>query len=100
MALFREYIEAAFSLESIEACVIPGRTELLPAHKLSYVAFVDPSGGRRDQVTAYSRAFADHDLYNLYGAYLACLSGGSLESADLLRAVSKVLREDRELRAL
>jgi hypothetical protein len=51
LALFREDIEAAFSLESIEACVIPGRTELLPAQAITYVAFVDPSGGRRDQFT-------------------------------------------------
>ena len=50
LAQFREDIEAAFSLESIESCVIPGRTELM-ASSLSYVAFVDPSGGRRDQFT-------------------------------------------------
>lgn len=43
LAQFREDIEAAFSLESIETCVIPGRTELLPATHLSYSAFVDPS---------------------------------------------------------
>jgi hypothetical protein len=52
LALFREDIEQAFSLESIEQCVIPGRTELLPAQSLSYLAFVDPSGGRRDSFTA------------------------------------------------
>jgi hypothetical protein len=52
LALFREDIEAAFSLESIEACIVRGRQELLPAQALSYVAFVDPSGGRRDQFTA------------------------------------------------
>src|SRR6266545_2921754 len=51
LALFREDVEAAFSLESIEQCVIPGRTELLPAQALTYCAFVDPSGGRRDQFT-------------------------------------------------
>jgi hypothetical protein len=49
--LFREDIEAAFSLESIEARVVPGRTELLSAQNLTYVAFVDPSGGRCDQFT-------------------------------------------------
>jgi len=49
-AQFREDVEAAFSLESIEQCVIPGRTELM-ASSLNYVAFVDPSGGRRDQFT-------------------------------------------------
>ena len=31
--------------------MIPGRTELLPAQSIFYVAFVDPSGGRRDQFT-------------------------------------------------
>jgi hypothetical protein len=31
--------------------VISGRTELLPAQSIFYVAFVDPSGGRRDQFT-------------------------------------------------
>lgn len=51
LALFREDIEAAFSLEAIEQCVIPGRTELLPAQSVAYAAFVDPSGGRRDQFT-------------------------------------------------
>jgi hypothetical protein len=51
LAQFREDIEAAFSLESIEQCIIPGRRELLPAQQVSYVAFVDPSGGRHDQFT-------------------------------------------------
>jgi hypothetical protein len=50
-AEFRDDIEAAFSLESIESCVIPGRSDLLPSHALNYSAFVDPSGGRRDQFT-------------------------------------------------
>jgi hypothetical protein len=51
LALFREDVEAAFSIESIEQCVIPGRTDLLPAQLIYYVGFVDPSGGRRDQFT-------------------------------------------------
>lgn len=42
----REDIEAAFSLEQ---CVIPERTELLPAQSLTYAAFVDPSGGRNQR---------------------------------------------------
>ena len=49
LAQFREDIEAAFTLEMIESCIIPGRTELLPAEGVSYSAFVDPSGGRHDQ---------------------------------------------------
>jgi hypothetical protein len=51
LAQFREDIEAAFSLESIEQCVIPGRTDLLPAEGIPYFAFVDPSGGRHDEFT-------------------------------------------------
>ena len=31
--------------------MIPGRTDLLPAQGINYAAFVDPSGGRRDQFT-------------------------------------------------
>jgi hypothetical protein len=50
-AQFREDVEAAFSLESIEQCVVAGRTDLLPAQAINYAAFVDPSGGRRDQFT-------------------------------------------------
>src|SRR4029453_13909968 len=42
LALFREDVEAAFSLESIEQCIVPGRTELMAAGALGYVAFVDP----------------------------------------------------------
>jgi len=49
LALFREDIEAAFSLESIESCVAKGRAELMSAHGTVYKAFGDPSGGRRDQ---------------------------------------------------
>jgi hypothetical protein len=49
LAQFREDVEAAFSLEAIESCVIRGRTELAAAQRISYFAFTDPSGGRRDQ---------------------------------------------------
>ena len=51
LAQFREDIESAFSLESIEQCIIPGRTDLLPAQSVTYSAFVDPSGGSHDQFT-------------------------------------------------
>jgi hypothetical protein len=52
LAEFREDVSQAFALESIEACVVKGRSELLPAEHITYVGFVDPSGGRRDQFTA------------------------------------------------
>jgi len=47
---FRQDISAAFPLEAIEACTIPGRRELMPALE-HYLAFADPSGGRHDQFT-------------------------------------------------
>jgi hypothetical protein len=52
LAEFREDVSQAFALESIEACVVKGRSELLPAEHITYVGFVDPRGGRRDQFTA------------------------------------------------
>src|SRR5262245_4432848 len=70
LALFREDIEAACSLESIEQCVIRGRTELLPAQSLTYVAFVDPSGGRRDQFTvAIAHRSGDKAIVDLVKAW-------------------------------
>jgi hypothetical protein len=54
LAEFRADISAAFSLEMIEACTLPGRQEFLPAN-FSYFAFVDPSGGRHD---SYALAIA------------------------------------------
>jgi hypothetical protein len=53
LGLFRDDVSAAFPLEAIEACTIPGRDELLPsAHVGPYFGFVDPSGGRADSFTA------------------------------------------------
>jgi Terminase large subunit, T4likevirus-type, N-terminal len=51
LGVFREDLEAAFTLEAIEACVIRGRDELPPSRSISYRGFVDPSGGRRDAYT-------------------------------------------------
>lgn len=51
MARFREDLEQAFSPELIEGCVIPGRIELPASSELSYRAFADVSGGRRDAFT-------------------------------------------------
>jgi hypothetical protein len=36
--------------ETVDACVIPGRTEL-PKSSARHVAFVDPSGGSSDAMT-------------------------------------------------
>src|SRR5437773_2437503 len=52
LGLFREDVSAAFPLETIEACIIDGRTELPPSpHVYQYFGFVDPSGGRHDAFT-------------------------------------------------
>lgn len=52
LGLFREDVSAAFPLETIEACIIGGRTELPPSpHVYQYFGFVDPSGGRHDAFT-------------------------------------------------
>jgi hypothetical protein len=69
-AQFREDVEAAFSLESIEQCVIPGRSDLLPAQAIQYRAFVDPSGGRRDQFTvAIAHRKSDAAIIDLVRAW-------------------------------
>jgi hypothetical protein len=51
LGLFREDVTAAFPLELIEACIVIGRSQILPAPNVSYFGFVDPSGGRKDQFT-------------------------------------------------
>jgi hypothetical protein len=58
LGLFREDVTAAFPLEAIERCIIPGRVELAPSpHITQYFGFVDPSGGRHD---AFTLAIAHH----------------------------------------
>jgi len=50
-AQFRRDIESFVAREAVEACVIPDRRELPPVTGISYVAFVDPSGGVADSMT-------------------------------------------------
>jgi hypothetical protein len=58
LGLFREDVSAAFPLEAIERCIIPGRVELAPSPEVAqYFGFVDPSGGRHD---AFTLAIAHH----------------------------------------
>jgi hypothetical protein len=47
-AMFRTDIEAFISLEAVRACVSPGVFERPPKRNVSYVGFVDPSGGSAD----------------------------------------------------
>jgi hypothetical protein len=50
-AEFRCDLEDLFDFDAITRCVVPDRVELPPVADLSYSAFVDPSGGRRDAFT-------------------------------------------------
>jgi hypothetical protein len=50
-AQFRTDVEAFVSLEAVEACTSPGVFERPPLSDISYVAFVDPSGGSADSMT-------------------------------------------------
>lgn len=50
-AAFRDDINDFVSRDVVEACVIRGRGELLPARGITYRAFVDPSGGSSDSMT-------------------------------------------------
>ena len=58
LGLFREDVSAAFPLEVIERCIVPGPVELPHSpHIHQYFGFVDPSGGRHD---AFTLAIARH----------------------------------------
>jgi bifunctional DNA-binding transcriptional regulator/antitoxin component of YhaV-PrlF toxin-antitoxin module len=50
---WRADISSFLSFDAVQACVIPGRLEIAPlaAKTASYVAFIDPSGGRNDSFT-------------------------------------------------
>lgn len=50
-ATFRTDVESFVSREAAEACVVSGRFELPPLPGVSYVGFVDPSGGSSDGFT-------------------------------------------------
>src|SRR5262249_34566018 len=51
LATFRTDLSAAFSVESLEACTVAGRSELPASPIIEYKAFVDPSGGKADAFT-------------------------------------------------
>lgn len=50
-AEFRNDIAAFVAREVVDGCTVPGRFELPPISHVSYVAFVDPSGGSADSMT-------------------------------------------------
>jgi len=50
-AKFRSDLESYISREAVMACVVSGRYELYPKPGISYIGFVDPSGGSQDSFT-------------------------------------------------
>jgi hypothetical protein len=51
-AEFRSDLEGYLAREALEACIVPGSYELLPADRVDgYFGFVDPSGGSADSFT-------------------------------------------------
>jgi hypothetical protein len=70
LAGFRDDLESAFSLEAIQACVIPGGDELPNSPVIPYRAFVDPSGARHDSFTlAISHKEKDTAVIDLIRAW-------------------------------
>ena len=51
-ANFRSDLESYVSREAVDAAIFPGQIELPPIADLTYVGFVDPSGGSVDSMTA------------------------------------------------
>ncbi len=94
-AEFRSDLEDLFDFDALARCVVPDRIELPPVPDLSYQAFVDPSGGRRDSFTV-SVAHKDGErcIVDVARAWRAPFnpSGVVEECADLLRSyrISKV----------
>jgi hypothetical protein len=50
-AQFRNDIDSYVTRDAIAGVTVPGRRELLPASGITYVGFVDPSGGSADSMT-------------------------------------------------
>lgn len=50
-AQFRSDLEAFVPREVVDGCTVPGRVVLPPGADVTYVAFVDPSGGSADSFT-------------------------------------------------
>ncbi len=94
-AEFRADLEDLFDFDAITRCVVPDRTELPPVSDLHYVAFTDPSGGRKDAFTiAVAHKDGEGCVVDLVRAWTPPFnpSGVVAECAELLKAyrVTKV----------
>jgi hypothetical protein len=91
LGLFREDVSAAFPLELIEACIVPGRMEIpYSSHVEQYFGFVDPSGGRHDAFTlaiAHQNYGSDHIVLDVVRA-----TRSPLDPAEVVKEYSQVLQ--------
>lgn len=90
-AQFRSDVAAFVSREVVEAAVSPGVRERAPLSKLSYAAFVDPSGGASDSMTL---AIAHREAASIYrdGKRIVDEDGKPVK-ADRSRVVLDAVRE-------
>ena len=70
-AEFRRDIESFVSIEALRACVSVGVFERLPLREVSYVGFVDPSGGSADSMTL-AIAHRDKNGHGILDALREC----------------------------
>ena len=61
LAQFRTDLEAFVSREAVEACVTWGCYERAPESAISYIAFLDPSGGSGTDSMALAIGHYDHN---------------------------------------
>ena len=88
-AEFRADLEDLFDFDVITRCVVPDRLELPPVADLSYSAFVDPSGGRKDAFTVgIAHRDGERGVVDVVRAWRAPFnpSGVVAECAELLSA--------------
>jgi hypothetical protein len=91
LGLFREDVSAAFPLEVIEACILPGRMEIpYSPHVSRYFGFLDPSGGRHDAFTvaiAHQNYGTDKILLDLIRA-----TRSPFDPSEVVKDYSQVLK--------
>jgi hypothetical protein len=85
---FRAGVSAFLDPDAIAACIDAGVRERPPVPERAYVAFVDPSGGRRDAFTlAIAHAERDRAVLDVLRAWTPPFNPASViaEAADVLR---------------
>lgn len=92
LAEFRDDLETFLSTEMIEHAIITGRFELPKIDANSYVAFVDPSGGRADSFTL-ALAHRDEEFKKVILDRIE-ERPPPFKPQDVVKEFSKILKED------